>query len=211
MPVHRKYKLTRRSAHRVPLLPTVIEVPPPPQPPVAGGPLLWTAQKPPAPGLGEMIRRERDRRNWSQGMMATALGTTQSRISAIELGKIRAPNPKFLQRLEILCGWAPGASVQYAGWQGAREVLEQLPPPGSIIIPAEHVSTALISLLNLVLPLPEPVRDQLVEHTQFLAAHWQEGPAEVGGATRSDADPRPGPDDREPRSLREEDPAAAVI
>lgn len=101
--------------------------------------------------FGEVVKRERTARGWSQQRLANAAGLNRSHITTIELGKIGMPQYETVQAIAKAFGMLP------------RELLD---PTGQTIMEARGTystddveSDELVQLFD---RLPDADRDRLV-------------------------------------------------
>lgn len=99
--------------------------------------------------LGDVIRRERLRHNWSQEELAERIDVDQSRISSWETGK-HIPRLGTLLKLEEAFGLELGTLYGRSLLPGARHAAQAANPiPGSIVIqPGETLLIRLVELAD---------------------------------------------------------------
>lgn len=72
--------------------------------------------------LGTAIRDAREARGWSGFELARRAGVDRSRVSRIESGEARQPDPRTLTRLADALGVPSADLFALAGYQGTREL-----------------------------------------------------------------------------------------
>jgi len=99
--------------------------------------------------FGEVIRRERTARGWSQQRLANEAGLNRSHVTTIEGGSIDMPQLKTVQALARAFGVLPQQLIEPTG----RTIMELLPPANDV------ESDELVQLFDM---LPDADRDRLV-------------------------------------------------
>jgi transcriptional regulator with XRE-family HTH domain len=121
---------------------------------------VYTVPAPPR-SYGERIREERRRLGLDQTQLAELVNSDQSRISKLERGLFKQPDPKLLRHLEIVLELPEKTLTDLM--DGTN--LQHLPQPGDVII--RQAKPGVEELASIAQDLPTDYRDNLLEDARL--------------------------------------------
>lgn len=142
---------------------------------------------PPEGSLGELIRKERVARNWTQEYLAELIDVKQPQVSAYERGEIQMPDPAVLVRLAEAFGIDKALLLDLTPWQGSTRRLESVPPSGALVVPETIDRPQLLQTLQACVALTDEELAALDETIEFII---KARPAVDGAADTDQEQPR---------------------